>query len=200
MKPFHSYEGSSSPIVAMLCNRFAINLKSHITFKAYKWNTRQWLYGLPPPWDAIPQPIFPNRLCEHNTADSVWIWQMLLTREGQLWHPTWQFWKRPHFPAPIVCMAIASAMNWNHIIQQIPEHQLRRLRRRQGKWGSLRLPRSLIHLLRWGKGRIMIPAHQLSSPDRISREIIWGKRWETGVARYGEYQWTPLKSRVYITR
>lgn len=72
MKPLLSYEGGGGPIAATLCNRFAINLKSHITFKAYEWNTRQWLYRLPPPpRDAEPQPIFPNRLCEHNTADSI---------------------------------------------------------------------------------------------------------------------------------
>lgn len=186
MKPFHSYEGSSTPIVAILCNRFAINLKSHITFKAYEWNTRQWLYRLPSPWDAEPQPIFPNRLCEHNTADSIWIWQMLLSREGQLWHPTWQFWKRPHFPAPL--SAWQWCLRWTGITLSCRYLSISCAvwDTAMGKWGSPRLPRSLIHLLRRGKGQIMIPAHRLSSSQPISGEIIFRKRWKTCVASYVE--------------
>lgn len=51
-----------------------------------------------------------RRLCVHNTADSIWIWQMLLEEDssGIL---NGHFENGLMFQCAIVCMAIVSAMD-----------------------------------------------------------------------------------------
>lgn len=87
-------------------------------------------------------PFYPNRLCEHNPTDSIWIWQMPQTTGGQPRHPAWQFLKTASFSSAIVCMAMVAAMNWNRIILLIPEHQLCRLRHQRGEMRVTRTPPS----------------------------------------------------------
>lgn len=117
-------------------------------------------------------PFYPNRLCEHNPTDSIWIWQMPQTTGGQPRHPAWQFLKTASFSSAIVCMAMVAAMNWNRIILLIPEHQLCRLRHQRGEMRVTRTP-PLTPSLRFiysieAKGQIMFPAHLLGSYPPLS--------------------------------
>lgn len=101
--------------------------------------------------------------------------------------------KTASFSCAIVCMAIVSAMNWNRIILQIPEHQLCHLRHRQGKWGSQRLPHPLIHLLSRGQRS----DHDSCSSGELQPAII-SRGNKTGAAMYAAYKLPLLKSKVYI--
>lgn len=82
--------------------------------------------------------------------------------------------KTASFSCAIVCMAIVSAMNWNHIILQIPEHQLHRSRHhRGGNEGHRDSPSPLIHLLRRGEGQIADRSSSAEFPTGQSVEKLF---------------------------